>query len=324
MKALMYHYIREGSEDLPYFRYLHIDDFRAQLDELSSQHNFVTKEQFISALETGQPIEDGIILTFDDGLKDHFTASQELARRGMWGVFYVATGPYHTKQLLDVHRIHMLIGAYGGTKILKYLKKNLDDTMLSHDHVKEFQTLTYARQHNDEATAQCKRILNYFISYDVRAKLLTRMMKEFFEDEAAVFRDFYLQQEDMKSMQDAGMLFGSHSVSHPVFSKLEKDEQHTEITHSFDDIKTMIGLQSIKTFCYPYGGFHSFTDETEAILAQEKCAFSFNVEQRNIDANDLIKRPQALPRYDCNQFAFGQASMGLTRPSDLEEGAKHG
>ena len=32
MKAVMYHYIRPGVKDLPYFRYLALDDFRRQLD----------------------------------------------------------------------------------------------------------------------------------------------------------------------------------------------------------------------------------------------------------------------------------------------------
>ena len=41
--------------------------------------------------------------------------------------------------------------------------------------------------------------------------------------------------------------------------------------------------------------------------------FSFSVEQRDINAHDLIHKKQALPRYDCNQFPFGQASMGLKR-----------
>ena len=32
MKVVMYHYVREAAERLPYFRYLHIDDFAQQLD----------------------------------------------------------------------------------------------------------------------------------------------------------------------------------------------------------------------------------------------------------------------------------------------------
>ena len=40
MKALMYHYVRPWPEDLPYFRYLHIDDFCRQLDWLQKTFSF--------------------------------------------------------------------------------------------------------------------------------------------------------------------------------------------------------------------------------------------------------------------------------------------
>src|SRR5688500_2043277 len=32
MKAIMYHYIRPETKDLPFLRYLHVDDFSRQLD----------------------------------------------------------------------------------------------------------------------------------------------------------------------------------------------------------------------------------------------------------------------------------------------------
>ncbi len=313
----MYHYIREGREDLPYFRYLHIDDFLTQLDDLSTKHHFVTHNEFQSCLETGDVVENGLILTFDDGLKDHLRVSQELAERGLWGIFYVATGPYENKQLLDVHRIHMLIGAFGGKRVLAFLEKHLDESMLSHNHVEEFHTLTYARQSNDDATEESKRILNYLISYDVRTQILTQMMREFFGNESELTKSYYLNEKDMQNMCDMGMIIGSHSISHPVFSKLTRQKQQHEIQHSFAYLQNVVGAFSMKTFCYPYGGFHSFTDETEQILEEQRCLFSFNVEQRDIESRDILNRPQALPRYDCNQFRYGSASMGLKRPDDM-------
>lgn len=58
------------------------------------------------------------------------------------------------------------------------------------------------------------------------------------------------------------------------------------------------------------GGFHTFSPLTESILSKENVKFAFNVESRDIDLNDLQSRPQTLPRYDCNEFAFGKASFG--------------
>lgn len=220
----MYHYIREGNKDLPYFRYLHLDDFRKQLDYFGSKYNFITKEAFIECIKTKTPIENGIILTFDDGLKDHKLIAQELFDRNLWGIFYIATNPHHTNKMLDVHRTHVLIGSHGGQVILEYLLQNIKNEMLSHNHVNEFHSITYARQQNDEATQKCKRILNYLISYDVRSFILDKMMEELIGDEDALTRSFYLDPDDLIKMKNQGMVIGSHSVSHPVFSKLTESE----------------------------------------------------------------------------------------------------
>ncbi len=93
------------------------------------------------------------------------------------------------------------------------------------------------------------------------------------------------------------------------FSKLGVDDQKREIETSFRYLADLIG-EEISTFAYPYGGFHSFTDETECLLAEQGALFSFNVEPRDVTSGDLVHRPQALPRYDCNLFEFGKASCG--------------
>lgn len=107
-------------------------------------------------------------------------------------------------------------------------------------------------------------------------------------------------------MQKAGMVIGNHSETHPVLSKLSYGEQKNEIQNPFNYLDNICIKLPYKTFCYPYGGFHSFTDETESILNDFGCLFSFNVEERDISENDLKYRPQALPRYDCNCFPYGK------------------
>ena len=67
MKAIMYHYVREVPSRLPYFRYLHVEDFARQLDWFDENHRFVTRDEFDDACRTGDA-PDGVVLTFDDGL----------------------------------------------------------------------------------------------------------------------------------------------------------------------------------------------------------------------------------------------------------------
>ena len=313
MKAVMYHYVRPGCATLPYFRYLHAEDFAQQLDWMDESFGFVSREAFENAIDTHEPV-NGVVLTFDDGVRDHYDhVFPELKRRGLWGIFYVPTGVYQRQVLLDVHRTHLLLGRHGGASVLEALKGSVHDHMLIDKDNTAFRTNTYRFQDNDEATTEVKRILNYYISYQNRSEVLGELFGDMFGDERAVFEQSYLDLDQLREMAQAGMVIGSHSVSHPVFSKLGRDEQWREIDESFSFLEDITSSR-IETFCYPYGGFHNFTDETQDLLKQRGCRFAFNVEPRDIDARDLVEFPMALPRYDCNMLRHGRASKGLTRP----------
>lgn len=308
--AVMYHYVRPDSGGMPWFRYLSLADFRKQLDLFEARYGFVTPDAFEAALASGRPA-DGVVLTFDDALKDHHAhVLPELKARGLWGIFYVPTGAYETGGMLDVHRIHVLIGTIGGAAALAALKPLVTPEMIPDEKVVEFRTATYARQQNDEATTAVKRILNYYIAYEHRTAVLDRLMISVFGAPHPGAEAFYVTASEMAEMAEAGMVIGSHSVHHPVFSKLSGAAQAEQIERSFAWLDPVLPAPRLKTFCYPYGGFHSFTDETERLLTEAGCRFSFNVEQREIEARDLVERPQALPRFDCNEFEFGAASMG--------------
>lgn len=309
MKAIMYHYVRQNDQRLPHFTYLHRRDFRRQLDHVAETGGIVPREAFFESLHTGRPVP-GHVLTFDDGFSDHAgEVAPELARRGLWGLFFVSTGPYVTGRLLGVHRIHMLLGRLGGRRALSLLEAKLDEAMLQPEHVDLFRGRTYWNQVLDEETQVFKNVLNYYVSYEHREGLLESMMEAVFGDEAELAREFYAAPEDLVAMARAGMVIGSHSVSHPVFSKLPRAEQEREIADSFGWLADCLG-EPATTFCYPYGGFHSFTSETEEILAANGCVLAFNVESRDIGEADLLHRPLALPRYDCNEFPHGRATVG--------------
>ena len=90
-------------------------------------------------------------------------------------------------------------------------------------------------------------------------------------------------------------------------SKLSRDEQDTQIMASFTYLSD-IGCLSERTYCHPFGGFHSFNNDTLELLSKNNVLYSFNVEPRDIDLSDINNSRHFLPRYDCNQFPYGQAS----------------
>lgn len=306
MKAVMYHYVRPDDPGLPHFRHLHLEDFRRQLSHFEREYGFVSKPAFERAVRMGEPCE-GVVLTFDDGFKDHYRyVLPELARRQLWGIFYIPTASLSTGRLLDVHRIHVLLGTKGGHVVAQAAREIVSDGMLSHAHIEEFQRDTYTHQNNSDSTQYVKRLLNYYIDYKHRSFVLGQLVRLFLGNEEQLAENYYMNPAELGEMREQGMVLGSHTVTHPVMSKLSVEDQKKEIATSFYALEAILGNSSWRTFCYPYGGFHSFTEQTEQLLESAGCLCSFNVEHRDIERKDLRERRQALPRFDCNSFPYGQ------------------
>ncbi len=318
MKILYYHYVRPAPANMPHFRYLHLEDFRAQLDFLGDRDGFVERADFLEAVREGadfpQSISQSVVLTFDDGFRDHVDyVLPELERRGLWGMFFIPTGMYESGELLAPHRVHHLLGAYGGVDMLAALQERITPDMLVDEHRGDFRERTYADQDNDSATGEFKRILNYYLSPDTRKTALDSLMVDYC-DEAALFEALYMKPVEIRLLAEKGMIVGSHSVSHPVFSALSPEAQEREMTESFDFLEEASGGLGLRTFCYPYGHSHTYDSNTMRLLEQSGCRLAFTAEHRDVTADDMTGAPLELPRHDCNIFAHGRASYGARRP----------
>ena len=308
MKAVMYHYVREYSEALPNFRFLDVRNFRKQLDFFEQTRGFVTFDEWCRYLSDGSmPSTDGkVLLTFDDAMSCHFRyVFPELKSRNLWGIFYIPTLPYTENRILEVHKIHLLCGAFEGNQLLRYALSIVSEEMIPFKRREEFRKSTYTHQDNYGGISEFKRLLNYYIDYAYRSETIDAIARKFgFDFEVS---DFYVTADQIVEMASSDMVIGSHTSSHPVMSKLSVQEQAIEIESSFAFLSSICKLP-LRTYCHPYGGFHSFTEDTVRLLNENAVDFSFNVESREISADDKVHSIQFLPRFDCNQLPFGSAS----------------
>ena len=138
----MYHYVRPNSINYPFFKNLDLDLFSKQLDYFQKQYGFLSKKDYQYSVKTGVP-KKGVVLTFDDGLKDHYNyVLPELNKRGLWGIFYIPTAQYSSNKLLGVHRVHYLKGKYGSEFILKEVLEKTKDNMINPDFINQFKETT--------------------------------------------------------------------------------------------------------------------------------------------------------------------------------------
>ncbi|ABB40044.1 polysaccharide deacetylase [Oleidesulfovibrio alaskensis G20] len=311
MKIVMYHYIRKPDANFPYWRFLHVDDFRRQLDFFQKDGNIVTREQLEYALEHGDPLTDkDYLLTFDDGLRDHYQfVLPELQHRNVTGIFSCCAGSAMPVNVLDVHLVHALIGAYGGEAMLAHLKKTIGSAQIDLNSTR-FRHAVYKLQPRNDET-EFKRIVNYCLDRKARTfvleKLRSNLLPEFNSD-----RCFYLQPAELKEMDAAGMIVGGHTVTHNLLARLCPAAQREEIGSNIDWLSAVLGRR-ILWFCFPYGGEISYNEYTLQILEEHGIRYCLSVDSRNVVVDDLEK-PLTLPRYDCMEFPFGKSYQSLPHP----------
>ncbi len=308
MKAIMYHYVREYQSSHPNFRFLDFKNFKKQLDLFESNFGFVRYDEWKNFINNGEmPLQKGkVLLTFDDAMHCHYEyVYPELLKRGLWGMFFVPTQPYVQGKLLDVHKIHLLCGAFNGQDLLNSISELISEDMIQDQKVKEFRQNTYVSQDNYSGVVEFKRLLNYFIDYSYRESLIDMIAKKFNYEFS--HSNFYIHEDDLMEMSTNQMIIGSHTVTHPVMSKISKKEQSIQIIDSFKCLSEL-GVLKTKVYCHPFGGFHSFNKATLNILKQQNVEFAFNVESREISPDDISSSRYYLPRFDCNEFEFGEAS----------------
>lgn len=300
--GITYHYVRPGSPEVPGLRFLHLDDFRKQLDWLCDSRRPISKNEFLDIMKGNEKVTDGFVLTFDDGLLDHYKyVFPELMKRGLWGAFYVPVGPHLDDRSLDVHQVHALLGTFGGQKVLNELNMALSSLEIFLDET--ISSNRYSQADDDEAIVRVKRKLNYELPIGLRSVVLNRVCEQL-KYELRV-SDWYMSTSQLQEMVDGGMIIGSHSVTHRPMCQLPLESQRTEIEESFSWLERTLGADLPRSFCYPYGGFDTFTIETEALLDETGSLWSFNTEEREISQLDVLERPQALPRFDCCNLPHG-------------------
>lgn len=301
----MYHYVRPGTDAPPYeYYYLDLDDFRSQLDYFENSYDLISQDQFLDCVHGEKhPPKNAAILTFDDGLIDHYEhVLPELQARKLWGLFFVP-GPLDEKALA-VHRVHTLLGTNEAEDIAEALENHIDTNDIRKGRGEEFDEM-YSDSNSEAAVAKIKRTMNYFLPYGQVPSVLDALEAQFPEAEVDP-EELYMNSEQIRSLVEAGMLIAGHTISHRVLSRLSFAEQQAEIGESLEYVNEVAGEQSIKSFAYPYGTAETFDDATLAALRDAKCDIAFTTEEGPITTEVLAKRPLQLPRFDCNEYPHGE------------------
>ena len=315
--VVMYHYVRDlKNSRYPNIKGLDIEKFKKQIKFFKENYNFVRIEDLIEYYKNPKEKElpeKAILLTFDDGYKDHYTyVLPVLLENNIQGSFYIPTKCFQDKKVLDVNKIHFILESCIGKeeRILKeieeYLEKN-KDSRISLSYNEYFKEYAVDSRFDTKEVIFIKRMLQVVLPEDYRKKLVDILFKKYvctigdkIISERTFWEELYLTPEQIRMMEKLGMHIGFHSHDHVWLNSLSKEEQEFQIKSSINYFKE-IGIKTEKmTLSYPYGGYN---EESVELIKKYEIPLAFTTKVAIADLNK--DKNYALPRLDTNDFYQG-------------------
>ena len=298
---VFYHYVRDVERTpFPGIKGLSIDRFVGQLDWLQNRFDVIDGAAFERALLSGGGFDmPTALLTFDDGFIDHYEHVFPILRsRGLGGIFFVAGATLREPPLLlNVHKTHFLLSQLGADGFSQQVGAALEREGVT---VAASESREGIYRYDEAPDVRIKRILNYEAPYPVADRVLSAVFQRHLGSSEAFARRLYLSSTQVREMADGGMTFGFHTETHPVLSRLTRDEQRAELQNGLALIRTLTGQDSA-SFCYPYGFPHTYNADTLAVLRECGYSMAFNTARR--DAVIGVDPRYELPRFDTRDVA---------------------
>lgn len=233
---LCYHRIGEGG--IPFYSGLPAKRFESQIRYLRSRYRVISLEQMIEEMSHPEEVLPAVAITFDDGYRDLFTCALPIlqAYRVPATVFLTA-GCIETGEVAWYDRVFLALRVAPG---------NVLELVL--DGPRRF-VLPSESARMDAAV----EIIRYLRGLScVRRHELCAALERQVPLPADQLRDRMLSWEQIRAMDSAGISFGSHTISHPVVSRLTQTELERELVESKRMIEHRVG-HAVDSFAFPFG-----------------------------------------------------------------------
>lgn len=304
-KIVMYHYVRPLRQSQhPQIKGLELERFERQIRYFKDNFNIITASQMISCVYHGTSIPDNaILLTFDDGLKDHHRhVFPILEKEKIQGLFFPPVRPIEENSILDVHKIHFILAKCQDVILLRNVifefihKRKTQFNLLEPEAY--YEKLAIPNRFDSGEIIFIKRILQRELPKELREEIVDYLFKKYVtEDEEEFSKDLYLSKKEINEMLESGMFFGSHGYSHEWLSNLSNEELSNEL-EICARFQTQLEKDREKwIMCYPYG------DHNQNVIKRIK-ETGYKIGLTTVVGDAVLKEENAyiLKRYDTNDF----------------------
>ena len=300
--GLCYHYLRLNKQSDPFPRILgtNIDEFQNHLSMLQKNYHVISLKDALS-ISTGEDgfnkKNTGILITFDDGLSDHYTAAKILSELNISAIFFIPTCILEEKLPANPTIIHYTIAVFGIEKFLKEFRESLVNNKLD----SKLFDLQYSKSKDNlgETISRIKSTFKYKLGYYDSRKILLDIYKNLFSSEYKnMLSTIHLTESQIRKMLEMGHYVGTHTYSHisVAATELNSDDFIKEIISPKNYLEQKFNTK-VNSFSYPFGGKNDCLSSSELIKKTNEYNLAFTVEEI---LNTRNTSPYQLGRYQIN------------------------
>lgn len=304
LTIVMYHYVRDlVHSDYPRIKGLSTSLFEGQLDYINQHYTVIDIREVARAVSENVELpKNACILTFDDGLIDHYeTVFPMLIERSITGSFYPSVTPITAHRIADVHKLHFILASEPEEATIKnQLFKELDIHRQSWK-IKSNEELfgewgKPSRFDNADAMF-VKNICQFALPEELREIIINNLFRHYVSsDEKGFAENLYMNKTMLNEMISHGMTIGGHGYSHRWLSSLSKEEQEKEVKLTYQFLRDIYEVDNLEwVMSYPSGKYNKHTIE---LSKENQCVLGLTV---NVELAD-INKPYELGRLDTNDL----------------------
>ncbi|HEX9061813.1 MAG TPA: polysaccharide deacetylase family protein [Clostridia bacterium] len=289
---LFYHRLekRKTSEVFPFLA-IDIDNFIKHIEYLKKKYEVISMDEAYELLRSNKELhKDYFVVTFDDGYRDNYTYGFDIFKKyGIKPTIYLAANNIENQKYLWVDMVAEIVYSSKANKVfVDMLGKEVSLGSLNDRTNLLMSILAKLKQYEDKE--KYKKIDSLSATFNTAVPKECKLMMNW---------------EDANNLSELGVDIGSHTMNHPILTKILPEEAKDELEKSKELIEKRIG-KSVNNFAYPNGrktDYDSYVKEEAAKLYKTSVTTLFGANNPGDDLHEL-KRIGIGPGVSLTDFKF--------------------
>jgi len=281
--SLCYHYIRPDKNDpFPRLMGTKTTEFKDQIEMLTKRFEMISLDDTLGYFKKNffsKNNKSNMLITFDDGLSDHYNAAKILEQFNIKATFFIPTCILKDKLPANPMIIHYSIAIFGLEHFLDQFRKSLKKNGLE---IRDYD-ISFNREKDNvwNKIADIKYIFKYKLEYKRSRNILLQIYNDLLlKNYPNILETIHLNKEQIQEMLEMGHKIGVHTHTHisVAATSLSDSDFFNEIIFPKKYLESEFNVP-IQSFSYPFGEKKDYLPSMRLLNKTKEYELAFTVEE---------------------------------------------